>query len=184
MTEQAFIFDRALLARRLDRVAPLASSHDFLIERVAEDFAERLAIVKRRFDHGLNIDAYHGLLSRRLRALPSVGEMADAGLSPVMLAHCEGPRVLGDVEALPFGEGSLDLVVSALSLQLVNDLPGALIQLRRALKPDGLLLAAVLGGDTLKELKQAWLIAEEEMTGGVSPRVAPFADVRALGGLL
>ena len=89
-----------------------------------------------------------------------------------------------DDEHLPFGEASLDLAVSGLSLQLVNDVPGALVQLRRALKPDGLLLAALLGGETLKELREAWLIAEEEISGGASPRVAPFGDVRELGALL
>ena len=94
------------------------------------------------------------------------------------------PRVVADEEALPFADGSLDLIVSALALQFVNDLPGTLIQVRRALKPDGLLLAALLGGDTLTELREAFAAAESEVEGGLSPRVAPFADVRELGGLL
>ena len=89
-----------------------------------------------------------------------------------------------DEEALPFADGSLDLVVSGLALQFVNDLPGTLIQIRRALKPDGLLLAALIGGDSLTELRQAFAAAESEIEGGVSPRVAPLADVRELGGLL
>ena len=93
-------------------------------------------------------------------------------------------RVAADEEALPFADGSLDLVVSALSLQFVNDLPGTLIQIRRALKPDGLLLAALIGGDSLSELREAFAAAESEIEGGVSPRVAPFADVRELGALL
>ena len=93
-------------------------------------------------------------------------------------------RVVADEEALPFGDGSLDLVVSALALQFVNDLPGTLVQIRRALKPDGLFLAALLGGDTLTELRQAFAAAEAEIEGGISPRVAPFADVRDLGALL
>jgi SAM-dependent methyltransferase len=87
-------------------------------------------------------------------------------------------------EALPFADGALDLVVSALALQLVNDLPGTLIQIRRALRPDGLLLAALVGGDTLTELRQAFAAAESEIEGGISPRVAPFADVRDIGALL
>ena len=94
------------------------------------------------------------------------------------------PRVAADEEALPFADGSLDLVVSALALQWVNDLPGALIQIRRALKPDGLLLAAMLGGDSLMELREAFASAESEMEGGLSPRVAPFADLRELGALM
>lgn len=184
MTTTPDIFDRALLARRRDRIAGAAPAHDFLLARVAADFSERLAIVNRTFAHGLNIDAHHGLLSRRLRALPNIGTLIDADPSPHLLALCDGPAIAADVEQLPITGASLDLAVSALSLHLVNDLPGALIQLRRALKPDGLLLAALLGGDTLYELRQAWLIAEEDLTGGASPRVAPFADVRALGGLL
>ena len=184
MTGAPKIFDRDLLARRRDRVAGQAGAHDFLLTRVAEDFAERIGIVRRTFKAGLNIDAHHGVLSRRLRGLGNIGAMIDAGDSERLLALCDGPRLMADVEALPIGDGALDLAVSGLSLQLVNDLPGALIQLRRALKPDGLLLAALLGGESLRELREAWLVAEEEMTGGVSPRVAPFADVRALGGLL
>ena len=93
-------------------------------------------------------------------------------------------RVAADEETLPFADGSLDLVASALSLQFVNDLPGALIQIRRALKPDGLLLAALIGGDSLRELRDAFAAAESEVEGGISPRVAPFADVRDLGALL
>src|SRR5690606_39844301 len=94
------------------------------------------------------------------------------------------PRVLIDFEALPFADESLDLVVSALVLQYVNDLPGTLAQIRRALKPDGLLLAAVLGGQTLQELREAFSLAEAEVEGGASPRIAPFADVRDFGSLL
>jgi SAM-dependent methyltransferase len=101
-----------------------------------------------------------------------------------LLAQCDGLRVRADDEALPFGDKSLDLVVSGLSLHLVNDLPGTLVQVRRALKPDGLFLAALLGGNTLTELRNALLAAEEELEGGASPRVAPFADVQNLGALL
>jgi SAM-dependent methyltransferase len=99
-------------------------------------------------------------------------------------ADPEPLRVVADPEALPFAAGSLDLVVSAFALQTVDDLPGALIQIRRALKPDGLLLAALLGGDTLTELRESFAVAESEVTGGVSPRVAPFADLRDMGALM
>ena len=93
-------------------------------------------------------------------------------------------NVIADEEALPFADASLDLAVSALSLHFVNDLPGTLIQIRRALKPDGLFLCALLGGDTLTELRQAFAQAESEIEGGISPHVAPFADLRDLGALL
>jgi SAM-dependent methyltransferase len=94
------------------------------------------------------------------------------------------PRLVADLEALPFARGALDLVVSAFALETLNDLPGTLIQIRRALTPDGLLLAALLGGDTLSELRESFAVAETEVSGGVSPRVVPFADVRDMGALL
>jgi len=178
------IFDRSLLVRRRNRVAAGAASHDFLLARVAEDFAERLAAVHRRFPIVLDLGAHHGLIGRRLRRLPGVEMVIDAEAAPGLLAQCHGPRIRADEEALPFRAQSLDLVVSGLSLHLVNDLPGTLVQIRRALKPDGLLLAALLGGNTLFELRNAFLAAEEEMEGGASPRVAPFADVQDLGALL
>jgi SAM-dependent methyltransferase len=89
-----------------------------------------------------------------------------------------------DSEVLPLQPESLDLAVSALAFQFVNDLPGVLAQIRRALRPDGLLLAALPGGDTLTELRQSFAAAEAECEGGVSPRVAPFADLRDIGHLL
>lgn len=119
-----------------------------------------------------------------LRQVAGVELVIAAEAAPRLLAQCAPPRVRADAEALPFRDASLDLVVSGLALHLVNDLPGALVQIRRALRPDGLLLAALLGGDTLIELRHAFLAAEEEVEGGASPRVAPFADVADLGGLL
>ena len=178
------VFDRDLLRRRRDRYAHVAEAHEFLLERVAEDLVERLSIVTRDFPVALNLGAQHGLLSRRIAELGNVHYVIDADASLKLLEHAPGPHVLADEEALPFAAESLDLVVSGLSLQFVNDLPGTLLQIRRALRPDGLLLATLLGGATLQELRHAWLVAEEEVTGGVSPRVAPFADVRELGGLL
>jgi NADH dehydrogenase [ubiquinone] 1 alpha subcomplex assembly factor 5 len=184
VTSEHDIFDRALLVRRRNRAAADAVRHDFLLARVADDLIERLAAIQRRFPVALNLGAYHGLIGRRLRQVPGVEMAIDAEAAPRLLAQCEGPRVRADEEALPFRDGSLDLVVSGLSLQLVNDLPGTLVQIRRALKPDGLLLAALLGGNTLVELRNALLAAEEEMEGGASPRVAPFAEVQDLGALL
>jgi NADH dehydrogenase [ubiquinone] 1 alpha subcomplex assembly factor 5 len=178
------IFDRALLVRRRDRMAADAARHGFLLARVAEDLAERLGAIQRRFPIALNLGAYHGPIGRRLRNLPSVDLVIDAEAAPRLLAQCGSPRICAEEEALPFRDQSLDLVVSGLALHFVNDLPGTLVQIRRALKPDGLLLAALLGGDTLTELREALLAAEEEMEGGASPRVAPFADVRDLGALL
>jgi SAM-dependent methyltransferase len=178
------IFDRELLVHRRDRAARGGGVPDFLLRRVAEDIAERLEIIKRTFPVALNLGAHQGLLGRRFRTLKNVGTVIDAERSPRLLALCDGPAVLADEEALPFAAASLDLVVSGLALQLVNDLPGTLAQIRHALKPDGLLLASLLGGATLTELREAWIVAEDEIAGGASPRVAPFADVRDLGALL
>jgi NADH dehydrogenase [ubiquinone] 1 alpha subcomplex assembly factor 5 len=184
MSQPTALFDRALWTARKHRCAPHAAEHEFLLARVADDLAGRLELVRRSFPVAVNLGAYHGLLGRRLRELPSIGLVIDTERAPALLAECSGPRVLADEEALPFATGSLDLVVSALSLQLANDLPGALVQIRHALKPDGLFLGALLGGESLHELRETWLVAEDEVEGGSSPRVAPFADVRELGGLL
>ena len=178
------VFDSALLERRRARAAYAASDHDFLLARIAEDFAERLAIVRRSFATMADIGANHGSIGRALAQTPGLETLISIEKTPSLLQQCGGLRVLGDAEALPLAAGSLDLAVSALSLHLTNDLPGALIQIRRALKPDGLLMASLLGGATLHELRQAWLVAESELCGGAAPRVAPFADVRGLGGLL
>lgn len=164
-------------------MASTAQEHDFLLRRVADDFAERLGIIRRTFPLAVSLGAYHGLLARRIRGIAGIARIINVEQSELLLARCDRPCVIADEEALPFSAGSLDLVVSGLALHLVNDLPGALVQIRRALKPDGLLLAAMLGGETLKELREAWLAAEAELTGGASPRVAPFADVRDMGAL-
>jgi SAM-dependent methyltransferase len=185
VTEQTqFVFDRRLLLARRNRVAGGAARHEFLLARVADDLAGRLSVINRTFRQAACIGAYHGLIGRRLRHLPGIETVTDVEPAALLLAQCDGPRIQADEEALPFAEQSLDLIVSGLSLQYVNDLPGALIQMRRALKPDGLMLAALIGGSTLGELRTAFLIAEEETLGGASPHVAPFADVRDLGGLL
>ena len=178
------IFDRHLLARRRNRAASTATAHDFLLERVAHDVAVRLSATQRQFPVALDLGAAHGVLGRRLRDIPGIETVIAADLSAALLAQADGLRVQADEEALPFADQSLDLVASGLVLQFVNDLPGTLVQLRRALKPDGLLLATMLGGTTLHELRAAFLQAEEEIEGGISPRVAPFADVRDVGALL
>lgn len=184
MSDEVQLFDRRLLVRRQDRAARDATAHDFLLQRVAEDFMVRLGAVQRQFATVLDLGAHHGVLARSISQLPGVSLVISAEASPRMLALCPPPRVLADLEMLPFRDESLDLVVSGLALQMVNDVPGTLIQIRRALKPDGLLLAAVLGGQTLFELREAFLLAESELEGGASPRVAPFGDVRDFGSLL
>ena len=185
------------------RAAALGPS-TFLIERVAEDLSDRLATVLRRFECALDLGTPTDAVRRALAASGKVGTIiaadAIAGDPAVSRRRAQGSieegeqtsegildvplLVAADEEALPFRDASLDLVVSALALQFVNDLPGTLIQIRRALKPDGLLLAALAGGETLTELRQAFAAAEAEIEGGISPRVIPFPDVREMGALL
>ena len=181
MAESPRIFDRALLRQRRRRAAALGPA-TFLLDRAADDLADRLAAVLRRFELAADLGTPGGAVRAALARLGSVGTIVAAGTLPN--ASRGTPVVVADEEALPFGAERLDLVVSALALQFVNDLPGTLVQIRRALKPDGLLLAALLGGETLTELRQSFAAAESEVEGGVSPRVAPFADLRELGALL
>src|SRR5712671_2891638 len=169
MNSSPVIFDRKLLAQRRARARALGPS-TFLLDRVAEDLGDRLAAVLRHFERALDLGTPGDALRRVLSASGKVDSIVGG--------------VTFDEEALPFGDASLDLVVSGLALQFVNDLPGTLIQVRRALKPDGLFLAAVAGGDTLGELRTSFAAAEAEIEGGISPRVAPFADLRDLGALL
>lgn len=171
MSSNPAIFDRKLLRVRQARARALGPE-TFLVDRIAEELGERLSAVLRQFDRAADVGTPTDAVRRALAASGKVAAVYGAD------------SVIADEEALPFADGSLDLAVSALALQFVNDLPGTLIQIRRALKPDGLLLAALLGGDTLIELREAFAEAEAEIEGGVSPRVAPFADVRALGALL
>ena len=179
MPSSPVIFDRQLLRTRRRRAAALGAS-TFLLERVAEDFVDRLTTVLRRFELALDLGTPTDAVRRVLATSGKVGAIIAADL----LAGGTDSEVVADEEALPFKDASLDLVVSALALQFVNDLPGTLIQIRRALKPDGLFLAALAGGETLTELRQAFAAAEAEIEDGISPRVAPFADLRDLGALL
>jgi SAM-dependent methyltransferase len=168
-TAAPILFDRALLQARQHRALKRGPA-TFLLDRVAEDMAERLAAVKRDFAEVADIwtpcDGLRKILGGRFKSFTHI-DLLDAAQ-----------------EVLPFQQEALDLVVSALALQFVNDLPGVLAQIRRALKPDGLLLAAMIGGDSLTELRQSFAAAEAELEGGVSPRVAPFADLRDIGSLL
>src|SRR5882672_9053719 len=175
------VFDRPLLRARRRRAQALGAA-TFLIDRVAEDLADRLAAVLRRFDLAVDLGSPTDAVRRALAS--RVGTIIASDAIAQHLAGHAGPKVAADEEALPFADASLDLVVSALALQAVNDLPGALVQIRRALKPDGLFLAALLGGETLSELRDSFAAAEAEIEGGVSPRVAPFADAREAGALL
>ena len=166
-------FDRPLLRDRLRR-AVAGAYPSFLLDRAAEDLAERLGAVTRHYPIGIDLGTPLPV------AAPAMAALCDTVLR-VAPAQADA---IGDEEALPLAEGSAGLVVSLLALQGVNDLPGTFAQIRRVLAPDGLFLACLLGGESLGELRQAFAAAEAELDGGISPRIAPFADVRAMGGLL
>ncbi|MEJ2227698.1 MAG: methyltransferase domain-containing protein [Alphaproteobacteria bacterium] len=178
------LFDCRLILQRRARAALAASPPDFLLRRVAEDIRERIEAVERQFSRVLCLGAYHGVMAEALPEGTGGEIIVAAEASQPLAARCPGVRICADEALLPFRDGAFDLAVSALSLHLVNDVPGALAQIRRALKPDGLFLGAVLGGDTLRELREAFMLAEIEQEGGASAHVAPMAGIRDYGALL
>jgi NADH dehydrogenase [ubiquinone] 1 alpha subcomplex assembly factor 5 len=181
MSNGADIFDRAAVRRHRDRAAATVADVAPILEDVADRLLDRLADTTRRFTAALDLGG-RGVIAPRLRAagIPTIA----MDLSAAMAALSGPPYLAGDEELLPFAHGSFDLVVANLSLHWVNDLPGALIQLRRALKPEGLLLASLPLLGTLDALRRALTETETELRDGVSPRISPFPDLRDCAGLL
>lgn len=178
MSSPPQIFDRDAYAARRARAA-LRGGTTFLTQDVASHITERLSAVSRNFDNALSL----GLRPADFTTIETAAShWTHAALSKAELGGRVG--VVADEETLPFAGPQFDLIVSILSLHAVNDLPGVLIQVARALKPDGLFIAAMFGGDTLREMRHAFAVAESDIRGGISPRVSPFADVRDLGSLL
>ena len=184
MNDEHLLFDRKLLRARRARFAHEVAGHAFLLAQVAREITERVGLMLRSFPLALDLGAYHGLLGGSVSQVPSVGETIYAESVLELAALCPRPSLVCDEDLLPIKDASLNLIVSGLALHRVNDLPGALIQIRRALAPDGLFMAAVLGAGALLELRRALLAAEAETQSGASPRVAPFGDVREYGALL
>ncbi|MDF3073671.1 MAG: SAM-dependent methyltransferase [Alphaproteobacteria bacterium] len=178
------VFDRALLRRRRRRAAGNWPAHDFLKREAVAALRERLDDIRHQFPRLLDLGSHAGELSDALQGRAGEELTVRTDLAPRFLARQAGLCVVADEEFLPFAPASFDLIASALSLHWVNDLPGALLQIRQALKPDGLFLAAMLGGSSLYELRQCLLQAEAEFEGGASPRVSPFVDLRDAAGLL
>ncbi len=180
--EQAIdIFDRVQHRRNRDRASANLAAHDFLFREIGERLADRLGDVQRQFHQALIVGARAPLPDNLIGQGRQVGQAVQVDLSAACLAQT---GIVADEEYLPFAPQSFDLILAPLTLHWVNDLPGALIQLRQALKPDGLLLAAMFGGGTLAELRDSMMTAELEVEGGVSPRVSPFAELRDAGALL
>ena len=170
------IFDRKLYARRRLR-AENATRDSFLVRHAAENLSERLGAAKRRFLRALDLSSRH-------QSFAMLSPHAESWLRTGLHRDTRTVDIVADEETLPFAPQRFDLIVSVLGLHAVNDLPGALVQIRRALTPEGLFMAALFGGATLVELRRALASGEAETSGGASPRVAPFADVRDMGALL
>ncbi|HEY8572128.1 methyltransferase domain-containing protein [Phenylobacterium sp.] len=187
MSSPPLLFDRALHRKRLDRAASGFTGADFLHRRAAVDVAERLEPILRDFPIAVELSARAGAFREALQgsdAAARLGFLVEADLSHPMLAARPGPRVVLDEERLPFAPACLDLVVSTLGLHWTNDVVGALVQIRHALRPEGLFIGAFLGGVTLTELRQSLVAAESEILGGAGSRVSPFADFADAASLL
>jgi SAM-dependent methyltransferase len=178
------IFDQELIAKNRERAKNLPEGPaTFLLDIAAEELAGRLGAVEREFEEAAELHGGSGVTARMLVETGKVGRMRRVETSTAFAAGDED-ILIATLDAVPLEPQSVNLIVSPLSLHVTNDTPGVFIQIRRALKPDGLFLAAVPGSGTLQELREALLAAESEKSGGASPRVIPFADVRDLGALL
>jgi SAM-dependent methyltransferase len=175
------VFDRAAVRRHRDRAAPLVAGVADVLADAADRLLDRLDDTTRRFTRALDVGG-RGVVAPKLRARGIATVSCD--LSPAMAARNPPPVVAADEEWLPFAPASFDLIVASLALHWVDDLPGALIQLRHALQPDGLLLASIPVLGTGAELRAALLQAEAALSGGASPRVSPFPELRDCAGLL
>ena len=183
MPDPSVIFDRKRVRLHRERSARLQGD-DFLLREMVQRACEKLSELNREFPVALDLGAHGGTFGRMAAGKFGVKTLIQSDLSIGMLCHAGGARVVADEEFLPFAENSFDLCITLGSLHVVNDLPGALIQIRRALKPGGVFVAMIPGGETLKELRQSFEKAEMEISGGISPRVSPFVDAREMGALL
>jgi NADH dehydrogenase [ubiquinone] 1 alpha subcomplex assembly factor 5 len=181
MDAEMRVFDRAAVRRHRDRGAAMVAQVDDLLRVTAERLVDRLDDTTRRFRCVLDVGG-RGVVAPLLRARGL--DVVSCDLSPAMAALNGGAAVAADEEFLPFAAGSFDLVVASLSLHWVNDLPGALIQIRHALRPDGLLLASFPTLGTLAGLREALTAAEAELRGGASPRISPFPELNDCAALL
>lgn len=183
-TSPPILFDRARLRKSRARRALSFPRHDFLHREAAVQLAESLAFIRHPFPTMVELGSHTGQLGSLLATRPGTERYIQCDLSPAVLNDKSGLRVALDAELLPFAENSVDAVVSVLDLHWVNDLPGSLAQICRMLKPDGLFMAVVPGGETLRELRHILTATDIARTGGAGPRVAPFIDVRDAGALL
>jgi len=184
MTDSMNIFDRRAVRMHRDRAATNFADYDFLLQEVAERLLDRLDDLTYQFPLALDLGCHTGELGKAIKGRGGVETLIQCDLSKPMVEQAQGLKVVADEEFLPFGGGKFDLIMSCLSLHWINDLPGAFLQIRQALKDDGLFLGAMLGGDSLFELRNSLAQAEMDQEGGVSPRFSPLARVQDIGNLL
>lgn len=183
-TSVPIVFNQSLLRKRLARAAHHGGNDNFLMQRIAEDIASRVDLIKRDFSLCALFGDHPECLTPALGKLPNLDRIISIGNIYSDVQTPNSPHIVSTEEFLPLANACINLAISPLTLQTANDLPGALIQLKRALKPDGLFIGAFLGGDTLGELRDALLSAEIDISGGAVPRIHPRVDIRDLGALL
>lgn len=187
MTDSMMVFNRRTVRQHRARAAASIKNHDFLFRETAERLCDRLDDITRSFPLALDLGCRTGQIAQTLSGRGNIKTLVQCDLASEMVIQAVAagrPVLTADEEALPFAIGAFDLIISNLTFHWVNDLPGALVQARRALKPDGLFLASVLGGETLKELRTALAEAEIAEEGGLSPRVSPMVDIQDLAQLM
>jgi SAM-dependent methyltransferase len=176
MTNNIFVFDRNIVRQNRNRCAPKLKDHGFLIDWSINQISNRLEEVKRTFPTALQI----GCRSHKFQPQ----NFGIENLYALDIADKLNPTIQADEELLPFAAESFDLIFSPLNLHTINDLPGTLAQIKTALKPDGLFIAALFGGETLYELRDSMNAVEMEINSGISPHIAPFADMPQMGSLM
>ena len=187
MTEAMIVFNRQTIRRHRARAAANLEKYDFLFKETSERLCDRLDDITRTFPLALDLGCRPGHISRTLAGRGGIKTLTQCDLAPEMVAKANTKnsyRLAVDEEALPFANRAFDLIISNLTLHWVNDLPGTLVQVRQALKPDGLFMASILGGETLKELRASLAEAEISEENGLSPRISPMADIQDLAQLL
>jgi len=178
------IFDRKLLRKRRELASHHFAEHDFIKNLAADYTIERLLDMGDKYEMALDLGCHTGGMGSKLKENKLAANIVYCDSSGAMMGRADGIKVIADEELLPFAPLSFNLISSSMSLHWVNDLPGALIQMRKCLKPDGFFIATMPGIETLKELRHCLMEAEIEITGGTAPHISPFADVKTLGQLL
>jgi len=178
------IFDRKKVKLHRDKAAKYIFEHSFLVDFVINDICARLNDFTTNFANGLLIGAYRGIAPKKLMQTGKINQLTSSDLSEKMLEGFSGPVTVCDDENLNFKPASFDIIIGCLNLHWINDVPATLFKIKALLKPTGIFIASFLGEETLKQLKQALIQAEINITGGAAPRISPYIDVKTIGALM